>query len=153
MAVLLGAGFLVYMNLTDIGYKIVSNDVVLGTVKEKSDYYLALSGANSDIASQYGERYLSSANVTFEKAVLPKDSFSSQESLTEAAYGANQNLAMSYMVTIDDIDVLSTATLEEAQKILDGFKNQFLTEQSVKAQYNNEIDIEKNMLPNLCLQM
>lgn len=151
MLVFLGAGVLVYLNLTDVGYKIMSNGVELGTVKEKSDYYLALSGANADIASQYGNQFLSSANITFEKAVLPKDSFSPQDVLTEAAYGTNQNLTMSYMVTIDDIDVISTATLEDAQKILDGFKNQFLTENSVKAHYTNEINIEKKYAPKAML--
>ncbi len=147
MVLLLGCGYLVLTSITEIGYKVLANDVVLGTVREKSDYYLALSDANADIADEYGDQFLSSADVTFEKALLPQNDFSSLEDLTEAAYGSNENLTMSYMVTIDGIDVISTSTLEDAQKILDGFKNQFLTEQSITAQYTNEITIEKKYAP------
>jgi len=147
LVLIIGSGIFAFSNYFDIGYKVVADGKILGTIKEKSDYYLALSLANSSVADSYGDEYVSSKNVTFEKSILPKGEFSSESALKQKAIAANENLKSSYVVNIDGVDLLSTKTKEVAEAILSNYKDKFRPQNCVELKFSNKIKITKKYAP------
>lgn len=147
LVLMIGSGIFAFTNYFDIGYKVVADGQVIGTVKQKSDYYLALSLANTDIANSYGSHYISSKGVTFEKSILSKNNFSDKTSLKKQVMSTNEKLAMAYVVKVDGVDLLAAPNEETAQTILDRYKDRYRPENCTELKFNNQINIVKKYAP------
>lgn len=144
---IVGSGVFIFTNYFDIGYRVMAHDTQIGTVKEKSDYYLAQSLANTFIANSYGNQYVTSQSVTFEKAILPKNTFSDRSELKKQAIATNDNLSLAYVVNIDGVDVLSADTKKTASAILNSYKERYRPENCAELKFNNTIVITQKYAP------
>lgn len=126
------------------GYKVIFNSEEIGMVKEQETLAEAVEVIKTELCDKYNLDIVFDQDVKFEKAFIDKDNLLVDVDKTvQAVYSTDLGLSVNGAVLIiDGEEVVSLASEEEVQMVIDGVLEPF-TKESIESKLIQEPEIEE----------
>lgn len=139
-------GFAVFSANFSIGYTVMVEDKVVGTVATKSEYYEILDEVKTEVEEISDIEFAPKAEV-FSVEIISKDDFTEKKELIDNIKATSEEMAEAYIITSDEKFVAALNTEEEANSLVDCYLEKFAQAENVEVSYATEVKVEAGHAP------
>ncbi len=130
-----------------VGYTVKVEDVVLGTVATKGEYYEVLDEVKTEVNNISEINFEPVAEESFSMEIVSVKEFTEKEELAENVKALSDGMVEAYTITKDGQFVIALHTEEDANKLKNEYLNSFLDEKYHEVSYGAEVLVTKGHVP------
>ncbi len=148
-AVLSLTTFTVLASSYSVGYTVVVEDTVVGTVATKTEYYQVLDEVKTEVKDISDAEFEVSGEETFHVELVKKDEFTEKEELAENLKSISEEMIEAFGISYNGTLIAALASQEEADAVL----SRYLAEQTqgadnITAEFVGEVIVSKTLVLN-----
>lgn len=131
-----------------VGYKVKVEDVVLGTVATKGEYYEVLDEVKTEVNNISEIEFEPVLEEEFSVEIVSVDSFTQKEELAENVKALSEGMVEAYTITADGQFVVALNSEEEANRLKDEYLDTFKSEdEDITVSYGAEVKVDLGHVP------
>ncbi len=131
-----------------VGYTVKVENVVLGTVATKGEYYEILDEVKTEVDNISQIDFEPVAQEEFSVGIVSVDSFSEKEEIAENVKALSEGMKEAYTITADGNFVVALDDFSEALKLKDTYLESFKTEnENITVSYGADVKVLKSHAP------
>lgn len=130
-----------------VGYTVKVENVVLGVVATKGEYYEVLDEVKKEVDTISEIEFSPVADESFSMDIVSIDSFTQKEDLAENVKALSDGMVESYVITSDGEFVIALHTEDDAIKLKDEYLEGFFDEKFESVDYATEVLVTKSHVP------
>lgn len=150
-AAIISASFLIalaaFASNYSIGYTVMVDDTVVGTVATKTEFYEVLDEVKTEVETISNIEFTPKASEEFSVEIVSKDDFTEKKELVENLKATSPEMEEAYVITADGEFVTALTNKEEADALVDGYLKSFETEENITVSYAPEVLVELSYAP------
>lgn len=147
LTLLLSTGCTAFAANYRVGYTVKVENVVLGTVKAKGEYYEILDEVKSEIETISDIVFEPKSEEVFNMELVPVSAFSEKEEIAENVKALTDGMQESYTITADGAFITALHNELDANTLLDKYLESFKDENLLELSYGAEILVSKSLAP------
>ncbi len=144
VSVLIGLG--VFSANYSIGYTVMVEDTVVGTVATKSEYYEVLDEVKTEVETISDIEFAPKAEV-FNVEIIQKDNFTEKKELMNNLKATSEEMAEAHIITSDDKFMMAVSQEVDAQKLLEDYLMGFKSAENIECSFATEVKVEAGHAP------
>lgn len=130
-----------------VGYTVKVENVVLGTVATKGEYYEVLDEVKEELSQISSIQFGPIPDESFSMEIVSVDSFTKKEELAENVKAISDQTVECYTITSDGEFVVALHNEEDAIRLKDEYLNSFYEDKYSVVSYNTEVLVVKSHVP------
>lgn len=130
-----------------IGYTVKVENVVLGTVATKGEYYEILDEVKTEVSNISQLEFEPVPDESFSMEIVSVDSFTEKEEIAENVKALADGMVESYTITSDGEFVIALHSEEDANRLKDEYLEGFYDEKYSDISYATEVLVVKSHVP------
>ena len=130
-----------------VGYTVKVDNVVLGVVATKGEYYEVLDEVKKEVDTISEIEFSPATDESFSMDIVSVDSFTQKEELAENVKAMSDGMVESYVITSDGEFVIALHTEDHANRLKDEYLEGFYDEKYELVDYATEVLVTKNHVP------
>lgn len=130
-----------------VGYTVKVNNVVLGVVATKGEYYEVLDEVKKEVDTISEIEFTPVADESFSMDIVSVDSFTQKEELAENVKAMSSGMVESYVITSNGEFVIALHTESDAIRLKDEYLGGFIDEKYESVDYATEVLVAKSHVP------
>ena len=140
--------FTVLASSYSVGYTVMVDDTVVGTVPTKNEYYQVLDRVKTEVKDLSNEEFEVAGEETFSVELVKRDSFTEKEELAENLKSTSEEMVSAYGISYEGTLLAALASREEAKAVLE----QYLSQQTfgnpnITAEFVGAIEVTETLVP------
>ena len=139
-------GLAVFSANFSIGYTVMVEDKVVGTVATKSEYYEVLDEVKTEVETISDIEFAPKTEV-FSVEIISKDDFTEKEELIDNIKATSEEMTEAFIITSDGKFVVALTTEEEANTLVGSYLEKFKEGENVEVSYATEVKVEAGHAP------
>ncbi len=148
-AIMLIASVTVFSANFRVGYTVKVENVVVGTVATKGEYYEILDEVKEEVKNiSEIEFEPASHEEEFSVGIVSVDSFSEKEEIAENVKAISEGMVKANTITADGVFVVALASYDDAVKLTDIYLESFKTSnENIAVSYGAEVAVSESHVP------
>lgn len=130
-----------------VGYTVKVDNVVLGVVATKGEYYEVVEEVKTEVSNISEVEFSPVAQESFSMEIVSVDSFTEKEELAENVKAVSSGMAESYVITSNGEFVVALHTEDDANHLKDEYLKGFFDEKYEEVDYATNVLIAKTHVP------
>jgi len=130
-----------------VGYTVKVEDVVLGVVATKGEYYEVLDEVKTEVSNISEIEFAPIADESFSMEIVSVDSFTEKEELAENVKALSDNMEEAYTITSNGEFVVALHTESDANRLKDEYLQSFYDEKYLSVDYASAVLVTKSHSP------
>jgi len=130
-----------------VGYTVMVEDVVLGVVATKGEYYEVLDEVKTEVSNISEIEFAPIADESFSMEIVSVDSFTQKEELAENVKALSDSMEEAYTITSNGEFVVALHTESDANRLKDEYLQSFYDEKYLSVDYASAVLVTKSHSP------
>lgn len=130
-----------------VGYTVKVDNVVLGVVATKGEYYEVLDEVKKEVDTISEIEFSPVADESFSMDIVSIDSFTQKDELAENVKAMSDGMVESYVITSDGEFVIALHTESDASRLKDEYLEGFFDDKYEEVNYATEVLVTKSHVP------
>ncbi len=140
-------GLAVFSANYSIGYTVRVDDMVVGTVATKTEYYEVLDEVKTEVETISDVEFEPASSEEFKVEIVSKDAFTEKSELAENLKATSEEMEEAYVITADGAFVTALYDEEEANDLIDEYLEGFKGEENITVTYAPQVVVAKSYAP------
>ncbi len=140
--------FTVLASSYSVGYTVMVDDTVVGTVPTKNEYYQVLDQVKTEVKDLSNEEFEVAGKETFSVELVKRDSFTEKEELAENLKSTSEEMVSAYGISYEGTLLAALASEEEAKGVLEQYLAQYTAgSQTITAEFVGSVEVTETLVP------
>ena len=131
-----------------VGYTVMIDDTVLGTVATKSEYYQVLDQVKEEVNTISQIEFEPKTQEEFTLEIVPVKAFTEKDELAENIKSTDINMMSAYTISSDGQYILAVASEEDAYSLLADYLKKFDSgNENIEVSFGGEVTVSEGYIP------
>lgn len=140
--------FTVLASSYSVGYTVMVDDTVVGTVATKNEYYQVLDQVKTEVKDLSNEEFEVAGEETFSVELVKRDSFTEKEELAENLKSTSEEMVSAYGISYEGTLLAALVSEEEANSVLEQYlAQQTFGNKNITAEFVGSVEVAETLVP------
>ncbi len=140
--------FTVLASSYSVGYTVMVDDTVVGTVATKNEYYQVLDQVKTEVKDLSNEEFEVTGEEIFSVELVKRDSFTEKGELAENLKSTSEEMVSAYGISYEGTLLAALSSEEEANSVLEQYLEQFTAgSQTITAEFVGSVEVTETLVP------
>ena len=131
-----------------VGYTVIIDDTVLGTVATKSEYYQILDEVKEEVSTISEIEFEPASNEQFSMEIVPVKSFTEKDELVENIKSTDENMISAYAIHADGQFITALPAEDTANTLLTEYLADFDEQnEQIEVSFGAEVTVDEILVP------
>jgi len=140
--------FTVLASSYSVGYTVMVDDTVVGTVATKKEYYQVLDEVKTEVKDISNIEFEVAGEETFSVELVKRDAFTEKEELAENLKSTSEEMVSAYGISYEGTLLAALSSEEEANYVLEAYLAERIAgNQNTTAEFVGAVDVAETLVP------